>query len=402
MGFRISNIHEYDRFVAIDLWSYRIRAALYVIREWKIELEWTASVRQHRKNMLDGHIMDMHGVAQAIDKAICDACAHCETIPENIIIAFSPVICIHDVMVSQYIRSDEELPITMDELDTMIEKIEKTSLVRAKEKAKSEYAIVHDDIRLISSTLTSISIDGKQVTNPIGFDGKNVRINILNIYALASEYNLLRSIVSSLKKKTISLVPMPLVFSKIIEKWEHVYDDNIYIDIWYTHVTIVFEKKHEITYFDAFCTGAKMFLDMLSDAYPKSSYTELESLLTRLHPKEEDKIKREALLREYFTYVIDTLVSVISRTNESIKMKNIFVSGGIFSSPWIESLFFDILSHTIGYDGTHLHLAETSTIEKIPREYLITSWLSHLGQELLYTKKDPIIRILRYTLYHYE
>jgi hypothetical protein len=59
MGFRISNIHEYDRFVAIDLGSYRVRAALYSLHEGKLELEGSASIRQHRKNMHQGTIMDM-------------------------------------------------------------------------------------------------------------------------------------------------------------------------------------------------------------------------------------------------------------------------------------------------------------------------------------------------------
>lgn len=131
---------------------------------------------------------------------------------------FSPTLCVHDIIASQYIRADESIPLTMDELDTMIEKLEKTSLVRAKEKAKAEYGLIHDDIRLVSSTLTSITIDGIQVMNPIGLEGKHVRINVLNIYALSSEYNILRSILASLKKKTISLVPIPLIFSKIIEK----------------------------------------------------------------------------------------------------------------------------------------------------------------------------------------
>lgn len=72
-------------------------------------------------------------------------------------------------MASQYIRDDDELPLNMEEIDMMIAKIEKASLARAKEKAKSEYGIIHDDIRLVSSTLTSITIDGKQVANPIGF-----------------------------------------------------------------------------------------------------------------------------------------------------------------------------------------------------------------------------------------
>jgi hypothetical protein len=266
----------------------------------------------------------------------------------------------------------------MEELDTMIEKIERVSLQRAKEKAKTEYAIIHDDIRLISSTLTSIVIDGKQVANPIGFHGKHVLINVLNVYSLASEYNILRSIVSSLKKTTISLVPIPLVFSKIIEKGEHVYDDNIYVDIGYTHMTIVFEKKNEITFFDSFSIGAKMLMDIIGDAYPKYSYTEIESLLMRLIPGSEDRTKREALTREYFTYIVDTLVSVIHREDESVKTKNIFVSGGIFSSSWIEELFFQVLSSSIGYDGKHLHLSETPMLEKIPREYLITSGLSLL------------------------
>jgi hypothetical protein len=93
---------------------------------------------------------------------------------------------------------------------------------------------------------------------------------------------------------------------------------------------------------------------------------------------------------------------VMHTADQSIKTKNIFVSWGIFESSWIESLFFDILSENIGYDGKHLHLAMTSMSDSTPSEYLITNWLGYLGQELLYTKKDPIIRILRYTLYHYE
>jgi adenylate kinase family enzyme len=402
MGFRISNIHEYDRFIAIDLGSYRVRASLFSLSEGKLELEGRASIRQQKKNMQEWAIIDMQWVAHTIEKAIHEACRNIDEIPENIIMAFSPATCIHDIIVSQYIREDSEHPISMDELDTMIEKIEKTSLERAKQKAKMQYAILRDDIRLISSTLTSISIDGKKIMNPIGLHGKYVRITILNIYTLASEYNIIRSILSSLKKKTISLVPMPLVLPKIIEKWEHMYDDNIYINFGYTHVTIVFDKKHEITYLDTFTMGTKMLIDMISNAYPSSSYTQTESFLMRQDPTDEEKGSREALVREYLSYTVDVLASVIHSANELIRTKHIFVSGGIFSSSWIEALFFDILSENIGYDGKHLHLGQTSETDMIPPDYTITHGLAYLGQELLYTKKDPLIRILRYTLYHYE
>lgn len=163
--------------------------------------------------------------------------------PDDIILAFSPAVCIHDVTTNQYIRSDREAPLSMQEIDTMIEKIEQASLSRAKEKARTEYGLIHDDIRLISSTLTSILIDGKRVTNPIGFSGSQVRMTVLNVFTLSSEYNILRSIVSSLEKRTIALVPMPLIFPKVLERGEHAGEDTIYLDIGYMHTTIVFEKK---------------------------------------------------------------------------------------------------------------------------------------------------------------
>jgi hypothetical protein len=39
MSFRISHIHEYDRFISLDLGSYRVRASLYTLKEGKLSLE---------------------------------------------------------------------------------------------------------------------------------------------------------------------------------------------------------------------------------------------------------------------------------------------------------------------------------------------------------------------------
>ena len=134
----------------------------------------------------------------------------------------------------------------------MIKKIEHESLDRAKEKSKKQYGVIHDDIRLVSSTLTSIHIDGKLVTNPLGFSGSNIRIRVLNVFAPSSEFNIMRSILSSLGKRTISVVPTPLLFSKISEQSEYALEKNIYIDLGFLHTTIVFESRNEILSFETF------------------------------------------------------------------------------------------------------------------------------------------------------
>lgn len=402
MGFRISNIHAYDRFIAIDLGSYRVRSALYRIDDGKVIQEWYASVRQNRKNILNGAIMDMQGVAQTIEKSIHEACRWVESIPDEIIIGFSPVVCIGDTISSQYIRHDPSEPLVMDELDMMIEKIEKTSLLRVKNKAKSEFAIVHDDIRLISSTITGIMIDGNIVANPLGSTGQHVKITVLNIYTLASEYNILRSIVSSLRKNIISIVPTPVILPKIVEKSDKNSENAIFVDIGYTHMTVVSVEKNEISYFETFWAGAKMLMDLLSSGSPDSSFTEIESLLMRTRPESEDKKFREECTIEYFSYVIDALLSIIQKEKDTLKDKTLYISGGIFSSEWIKNLFFSRLEMVAWDYSTKLHLSSILADTGPVPDSLITTWLSFLWQELLHIKKDPIIRILRYTLYHYE
>ena len=82
-----------------------------------------------------GTISDMQWVSLTLERAIHEASKNSDTIPDDLIIGFSPEICIHDTVTTQYIRSDMDTPLSMQEIDTMIEKIEYDSHIRAKEKA---------------------------------------------------------------------------------------------------------------------------------------------------------------------------------------------------------------------------------------------------------------------------
>jgi cell division ATPase FtsA len=110
----------------------------------------------------------------------------------------------------------------MNEVDEMVRKVEKNSFDRVRLKARESYGIVHDDLKLVSSTITAIELDGRSVSNPIGFSGHKVRLSILNIFAPASEFNIVRSVTSHMSKNIISLIPIPLVFPKILEKTDYI------------------------------------------------------------------------------------------------------------------------------------------------------------------------------------
>jgi cell division ATPase FtsA len=121
--------------------------------------------------MNHGSISDLRSVSISLERAMVHASQKVENIPHDAILSFSSSTFLSDILTTQYTRSEKSKEITMDELDTIVKRIEKESFDRVKIKAKEQFGIVHDDMRLVSSTITAISIDGKNITNPIGFTG---------------------------------------------------------------------------------------------------------------------------------------------------------------------------------------------------------------------------------------
>ena len=78
----------------------------------------------------------------------------------------------------KYRRADADKPITDEEMAEIIEKVQE----RAGEKARREVAIETNnpdvEVRLINSALVSLLIDGYKVSNPIGFKGKEIVVQI--------------------------------------------------------------------------------------------------------------------------------------------------------------------------------------------------------------------------------
>ena len=228
-------------------------------------------VRQDRKNFSHGLIADMQGVAKTIEHSIIQASQDISRIPDDIIISFPSSDFLCDSLTTQYTRADPTSTLTMQELDVMIKRIEADSYVRAREKAKFRTGGLADDLRLISSTITSVLIDGKKITNPIGFTGGKVTLNVLNVFAPASEFNIIRSIIASLGKKVISLIPMPLIFPKIVEQTDFANDRSCYVDIGYSHTTILLMQDNEIKIFETFPVGTRMCMEMIREVYKNAS-----------------------------------------------------------------------------------------------------------------------------------
>ena len=89
MAFHLAHIHDYERFLVIDIWTYRVRTGVYSAESAELKELGYASVRQDRKNFSGGLISDMQGVARTIEHSIIQASQDIDHIPEDIMERYS-------------------------------------------------------------------------------------------------------------------------------------------------------------------------------------------------------------------------------------------------------------------------------------------------------------------------
>ena len=336
----------------------------------------------------------MRWVSLSIERSMIQASQKVDAIPKDVILWFSSSQFISDYTTTQYLRKSASA-ITMSEIDDMVKKVEKSSFDRVRTRAKNVYGITHDDLKLVSSTITAIEIDGKQVTNPVGFTGGKVRLSLLNIFAPASEFNIVRSIASHIGKNIISLIPIPLVFPKILEKADYMWITACVVDIGFLHTTIIAIRDNSVIALETFPFGSQMLQELISSAHPELTLLQIEHMLSH---DEYDAI-RAPLVAEFLEYVMDMVRVFLSESADAIDIEYFFCHGGVFESQDIYKNFVDILTEQY---SKKLHTQRFSDILECETDMVVTHGLAEIATELLMVKKDPLVRILRYVLYNYE
>lgn len=330
----------------------------------------------------------------SIERAIIQASQNQDTIPKDLILGFSSTQFISDQITTQYIRKTTE-PISMHEVDIMVKKVEKESFERVRWQAKNVYWIIHDDLRLVSSTITAIEIDGKSVSNPIGFSGSRVRLSILNIFAPASEFNIVRSVASHTGHSIISLIPIPLIYPKILEKTDYIDVRACVIDVWLMHTTFLCIQNNTIVALETFPFWTDLLIQALALAYPELTLLQIEHMLSH----EQYKDVRAECLDEFLSYLIDTLKGFLRLHAPDFVFDYVFCAGWLFDSTDI----VDTLRSLITRDHDRkIHLLTFAQLLDSESDTIVSSGLAEIATELLMVKKDPLVRILRYVLYNYE
>lgn len=176
--------HKSERYVVgLDIGTEYVKALIARVKGNQAEIIGVGRTHQQLGDMQAGAIADIAAVVANCDSALAQAEQQAGLSARTVVIGIAGELVKGTTTTVRYRRSDPNRELTLDEVGRIVKKVQERAEQKARENLAWELGGKHVDIRLVNSALVGIEIDGYKVTNPVGFQGRDVVIQLYTAFA---------------------------------------------------------------------------------------------------------------------------------------------------------------------------------------------------------------------------
>ena len=172
-----------DYLLALDIGTEYVKALIAKKSKTTLKIVGVGKAHEAPTNMYSGAIADIEGVAQTCEEALSKAEEMAGVRAQEVVIGIAGELIKGNTASIKYRRADATKPITDAEMENIIKQVQQKAGERARREVALETNNKDVEVRLINSALVSLRIDGYKVSNPIGFKGKEVIVQIYTAFA---------------------------------------------------------------------------------------------------------------------------------------------------------------------------------------------------------------------------
>src|SRR3954468_15741247 len=177
--------------------------------------------RQGLSHMQSGTVADIAAVVDNCAVALQEAEEMAGFRPKQVVIGIAGELVKGFTTTLTQERKRPDVAINDAELTKLIDSVQKEALREAERSITWETGLPHVDVRLVHSAIVGASIDGYGLTNPVGFQGRHIRIGIFNAFAPLVHLGALQSVASQLDLELLEVVAEPYAVARVLGA-EHV------------------------------------------------------------------------------------------------------------------------------------------------------------------------------------
>ncbi len=202
--------------IALDIGTEYVKALVARMKGDQIEILGVGRQHQKLSDMHSGAISDISAVAANCDKALEEAENQSGVSARQTIIGIAGELVKGTTSTIHYKRPDGDREITLPEMEMIIDKVQKRAYEQARSQLKWETGNKDLDIKLVNSALVSIHSDGYKISNPIGFTGKDVAIQLFTAFAPQIHIGALEKTASDLDLDLVAVAAEPFAVSRAV------------------------------------------------------------------------------------------------------------------------------------------------------------------------------------------
>lgn len=202
--------------VGLDIGTEYVKALVARVVGDSAEIIGVGRAHQELSDMQAGAIADIAGVVQNCDRALSEAEQQAGVSVRTAIIGIAGELVKGTTTTTKVTRKDASKELDIDEMQRIITLVQQ----RAEEKARTSLAWElggkEVDVRLVNSALVRIDIDGYKVNNPVGFQGKELLVELYTAFAPMIHIGALERTANELDLELLAVAAEPFAVARSV------------------------------------------------------------------------------------------------------------------------------------------------------------------------------------------
>ncbi len=205
-----------DYVVALDIGTEFVKALIARVKNDDLEIIGVGRKRQEQSDMHSGAIADITGVVQNCEQALAEAEDQAGMQVKRAVIGIAGELVKGTTSTIKYRRPQPDKPLGVAEMELIIEKVQERAQVKAQKQIGLETGNDEVEVKLVNSALVSLHIDGYKVSNPIGFQGRDVAVQIYTAFAPMVHIGALERVADELGLELVAVAAEPFAVSRAV------------------------------------------------------------------------------------------------------------------------------------------------------------------------------------------
>jgi cell division protein FtsA len=328
-------------YLALDIGTEIVKALICLSEGPKGRILGVGRHKQKLGDMQSGAVTDIGGVIYNCQKAIKEAERMAGVSADQMIMGIAGELVKGATTRLSYIRREPNSKIDLAELKNIVHKIQWKAFDKVRSDLAFETGYNEIDVKLVNAAIVDVQIDGYKVSNPIGFQGKEVDISIFNAFAPLVHFGALQTIAAELNKDLLAITAEPYAVARCMGHEDGGNFSAIFIDVGGGTTDIAIVRNGGVEGTRMFTLGGRTFTKRLAQSL-NISFEEAEQIKLAYSgdklEKQSYKIVRQAMKSDCEVWLSGVALTLAEFEEIDILPSRILLCGGGSHLPEIKEV----------------------------------------------------------------